>query len=133
MELDGVKVLYVDDDPDARSMGRRILADCNANVLLASSASEAINLLRGERPDVLVRDIGMPGTDGYQLIQWVRDLPPDEGGSTPAAALTAFARSEDRRRALRAGYQSHIAKPVEPEELITVVASLAGRTGRRAK
>ena len=80
-----------------------------------------------ERPDMIVSDIGMPDEDGYEFIRKVRPLRPDEGGRTPAAALTAFARAEDRTRALRAGYQTHVAKPVEPTELTAVVASLATR------
>jgi len=128
--LGGVRVLYVDDDPDARALGERILSDCDAEVTLAASASEALSLLRKERPHVLVSDIGLPGADGYELIRWVRELPPDHGGATPAAALTAFAGSEDRRKALRAGYQSHVTKPIVPDDLITVVAGLAGRSRR---
>jgi CheY-like chemotaxis protein len=83
-----------------------------------------------ERPDILVADIGMPGEDGYSLIRSIRALPPDRGGSIPAAAVTALARAEDRRRALLAGFQTHVAKPVDVVELVAVVASLAGRTGR---
>jgi hypothetical protein len=84
-----------------------------------------VRSLESWRPDVLLSDIGMPGEDGYELIRRVRELPPDRGGRTPAAALTAFARGEDRRRALRAGFQMHLAKPVEIQELAAVVASLA--------
>jgi signal transduction histidine kinase len=131
VDLNGVKVLYVDDDADARLTGERILFERDALVTLAASAREALDLLRRERPDVLISDIGMPDLDGYELIRRVRELSCEEGGETPAAAVTAFARSEDRRRALLAGYQSHLAKPVEPEELITVVASLAGRLGKK--
>ena len=123
-------VLVVDDDKDARELVRLALEECHASVVLAASASEGFELLRRHRPHVILSDIGMPGEDGYQFIQRVRALAPAEGGDTPAAALTAFARSEDRRRALIAGYQSHITKPVEPAELVTVVASLGGKTGR---
>ena len=132
IDLDGVHVLCVDDDPDSRSMCKRILAECRARVSVAASAPEALERLQADRPDVLVSDIGMPEFDGYELIRRVRELPPDRGGEIPAAALTAFARSEDRRRALRAGYQSHVAKPVEPLELVTVVASLVGKAGKRS-
>jgi PAS domain S-box-containing protein len=125
--LAGVTVLAVDDEADARDLIRRILEECGARVLLAASAAEALDLVPRERPDMIVSDIGMPGEDGYQLIREVRALPPDVGGRTPAAALTAFARAEDRTRALRAGYQTHVAKPVEPMELTAVVASLATR------
>ena len=95
----------------------------------AGSADEALDLLRRARPDVLITDIGMPGEDGYSLIKRVRQLPPAEGGDVPALALTAFARSEDRRRAMLSGFQMHIAKPVEPSELLAIVANLAKRTG----
>jgi signal transduction histidine kinase/ActR/RegA family two-component response regulator len=128
--LDGVTVLVVDDEPDARELVKRVLEECNAFVKAAASAEEALHLLRSDLPKVLVSDIGMPDVDGYEFIRRVRSLPEEEGGTVPAAALTAFARSEDRRRALLAGYQSHIGKPVEPGELIAVVAALAGRTGK---
>jgi CheY-like chemotaxis protein len=95
----------------------------------AASAAEALEAARAGGVDVLLSDIGMPGEDGYALIRAVRALPGD-AGRVPAAALTAFARSEDRRRALLAGYQIHLAKPVEAGELIAVVASLANRTER---
>lgn len=127
--LDGVKVLVVDDEPDARELVRRLVSDHSANVETAGTADEALEILQRFHPDVLVSDIGMPEKDGYELIRQVRTLAPEAGGATPAAALTAFARSEDRRRALIAGYQTHVAKPVDPAELITIIASLAGRTG----
>jgi signal transduction histidine kinase/response regulator of citrate/malate metabolism len=129
--LDGVSVLYVDDEPDSRELVRRLLADQGARVITAESAAVGRRLLASEHPDVLVADIGMPEEDGYSLIRTIRSLPSDQGGTTPAAAVTALARSEDRRRALLAGFQTHVAKPVDVLELIAVVASLAGRTGRR--
>jgi CheY-like chemotaxis protein len=125
--LAGIRVLYVDDDPDSRELAEKILGDREADVSLAMSAEEALTLLRTRRPHVLVSDIGLPGLDGYELIRRVRALPADEGGAIPAAALTAFARPEDQQKALEAGYQSHVAKPVVPEELVAVVARLAGR------
>ncbi|HYE20623.1 MAG TPA: ATP-binding protein [Tepidisphaeraceae bacterium] len=125
--LDGITVLAVDDEPDARNLIKRVLEDCGARVLLAASAAEGLEVVKRDRPDMIVSDIGMPDEDGYAFIRQVRALPPDAGGRTPAAALTAFARSEDRTRALRAGYQSHVSKPVEPTELTAVVASLAAR------
>lgn len=125
--LKGIKVLAVDDEPDARNLIHRVLTDCGAHVVLASCAQEGLELLSKERPDVIISDIGMPDEDGYHFIRKVRMLRPEEGGRTPAAALTAFARAEDRTRALRAGYQTHVAKPVEPTELTAVVASLAIR------
>ncbi len=129
--LTGVRVLIVDDEPDARDLLKRILSEFEAEVETVSSASEALPLVERAHPDVLVSDIGMPEVDGYELIRAVRLLPADDGGQTPALALTAFARSEDRQRALLAGYQAHVAKPIEPSELITTIASLAGRIGAR--
>ncbi|HEY9419795.1 MAG TPA: ATP-binding protein, partial [Thermoanaerobaculia bacterium] len=126
LSLDRVTVLAVDDEPDALAIIRHVLEECHARVLTASSVSEALELLRSERPDVLLSDIGMPEMDGYELIRRVRALAPGSGGDVPAAALTAFARSEDRTRAALAGYQTHLAKPVRPDELIAIVASLAG-------
>ena len=125
----GVRVLVVDDEPDARMLVRRLLEDCEAIVSTAESAREALERLERNPPDVLVSDIGMPGEDGYSLIRRVRALGPDRGGNTPAVALTAYARAEDRVRSVLAGFQMHVSKPVEPAELITMVASLAGRTG----
>jgi CheY-like chemotaxis protein len=125
--LQGITVLAVDDEPDARDLIRRVLEECGARVLLASSSSEALDAVTSHRPDMILSDIGMPGEDGYAFIRKVRSLGPEQGGRTPAAALTAFARAEDRTRALRAGYQTHIAKPVESTELTAVVASLAMR------
>jgi CheY-like chemotaxis protein len=131
--LTGVRVLIVDDEPDARELLKRILSEFEAEVETVSSATEALPLVERVHPDVLVSDIGMPEVDGYELIRAVRLLPADDGGQTPALALTAFARSEDRQRALLAGYQAHVAKPIEPSELITTIASLAGRIGARAE
>ncbi|MDB5288781.1 MAG: two-component hybrid sensor and regulator [Phycisphaerales bacterium] len=125
--LEGITVLAVDDEPDARNLIRRVLEDCGAKVIVAATAQEAFELVLREHPDMIVSDIGMPGEDGYELIKKVRALRPEHGGRTPAAALTAFARAEDRTRALRAGYQTHVSKPVEPTELTAVVASLAVR------
>jgi CheY-like chemotaxis protein len=93
----------------------------------AASAQEALEAIERERPDLLISDIGMPGEDGYELIRKVRALPVGRGGKIPAIALTAYARTEDRLRALRAGYQMHISKPVELAELIAVIASLIKR------
>jgi signal transduction histidine kinase/ActR/RegA family two-component response regulator len=131
-DLTGIKVLVVDDDADARNLVQRLLSDCNAHVDTAASAEEAITLLKSKLADVLLSDIGMPAMDGYEFIRIVREQIAS-GERLPAAALTAFARSEDRRRALLAGYQTHVAKPVEPSELAAVVASLAGRTGPALK
>ncbi|HYE63950.1 MAG TPA: ATP-binding protein [Pyrinomonadaceae bacterium] len=128
--LDGLRVLVVDDEADARSLVTTILEQCGAEVMTAASAFEALELLEKSRPDVLVSDIGMPEMDGYALIRKVRALPAERGGRTPAVALTAYARTEDRVRILSTGYQMHVAKPVEPTELAAAVASLAGRIGQ---
>jgi PAS domain S-box-containing protein len=127
--LRGVRVLVVDDEPDARELLRVVLEQSGAAVSLAKSTKEALDMFRDSKPDVLVSDIGMPVADGYELIRQIRSLTHEEGGSVPAAALTAYATAEDRLKGLTAGYQIHVAKPVEPMELIAVVASLAGRTG----
>lgn len=128
--LDGLRILVVDDAPDARELLTAVLEQRNAVVLTAASAAEAIEEIVRHRPDVLVSDIGMPNEDGYSLIARVRALSPEDGARTPAVALTAFARGEDRARALRAGFDMHIPKPVEPNELVIVVAGLAGRRQR---
>jgi PAS domain S-box-containing protein len=128
IELGGLAVMVVDDDADARAMVRRVLEDCNSRVLSAASPEEALALLQNERPDVLVSDIGMPGVDGYDFMRQVRKLGAAGGGDIPAVALTAFARPEDRVKALDAGYQAYLCKPVDPSELAAAVASVAGRT-----
>jgi PAS domain S-box-containing protein len=128
--LDGLKVLVVDDEADTRELLRVVLGRCGAEVTTAGSAEEALDLLKVNRPDVLVSDIGMPGTDGYELIRQVRALSLEGGGKIPAVALTAYARAEDRLQVLRAGYQMHVAKPVELSELVAIVANLAGWNGR---
>ena len=125
--LDGLRVLIVDDEADAREFVTMILERRAADVTAVASAKEAVEMLERWKPDVLIADIGMPDEDGYALIGKVRSLPADEGGQTPAMALTAYARTEDRRRILMSGYQMHLAKPVEPIELMVAVASLAGR------
>ncbi len=124
-QIEGLKVLVVDDEPDARALVKRVLEECRALVIVAASAAEAFERLVAERPDVLVSDVGMPEEDGFSLIRRVRALGPEQGGDTPAVALTAYARAEDRMNAVAAGFQHHVAKPVEPGELITMVASLA--------
>ncbi|HEU0199074.1 MAG TPA: ATP-binding protein [Burkholderiaceae bacterium] len=132
VRLDGVRVLVVDDEPDARQLIKQVLLQSRAEVVTAASAAEALRLVRVERPDIVVSDIGMPEKDGYQFMREMRGLPIGEGGGIPAIALTAFARSEDRTRAMMAGYQVHIAKPIEPAELLATVASLAAQSGKRA-
>ena len=123
-ELAGLRILVVDDDADARSLARRVLEDRGAGVRTAASAAEALSALEGrELPDVLVSDIGMPDQDGYDLIRQLRCLP-GRASHIPAVALTALARAEDRSRALQAGYQRHISKPVDPTALVSLIADL---------
>ena len=125
--LMGVRLLVVDDDPGARELICGMLEGFGAQVSTAESGQAALSLLFAQRPDVLIADLGMPGMDGFTLIEQVRGLEPDFGGQTPAVAVTAYASPQDRLRALQAGYQNHVAKPVEAEELAIVIASLAGR------
>ena len=122
--LDGITVLVVDDEEDAREAMAVLLGQAGARVLSASGAAEAIDTLDRERPDVLLSDIAMPGEDGYALIRRVRSRSGETGGRIPAAALTAYATLEDRAKAIRAGYDEHIPKPVDPTRLIGAVALL---------
>lgn len=126
--LQGLRVLLVDDEPEARQIISTVIKRMGAEVKACESAGEALATLVEWRPDVLMSDIGMPEEDGYSLIGKVRSLPRDQGGATPAAALTAYARDEDRKKALDAGYQMHIAKPVSSSQLVTLIARLVGRT-----
>jgi CheY-like chemotaxis protein len=122
--LDGLRVLVVDDEEDARDLLATVLGNAGADVITAASAAEVLPLIERERPDVLISDVEMPGEDGYSLIRRVRALPGERGGDTPAVALTAYAAAEDMLRALRAGFQLHIAKPVSPRDLVAVAAGL---------
>ncbi len=126
--LDGVRVLVVDDEVDTRDFLVTVLQESQAEVQAVASVREALEAITNWKPDVLVSDIGMPQEDGYSLIRKLRSRSPEQGGKIPAAALTAYARAEDRRRAIQAGFQLHMPKPVDPCELVTVVASLVGRT-----
>jgi CheY-like chemotaxis protein len=123
--LRGIRILAVDDEADARELLREVLAGRGAEVSVASSAGEALDLLVKERPHVVIADLAMPGEDGYTFMNHVRALPPNAGGIAPALALTAFASAEDRSKAIRAGFQMHVAKPVNPAELVSVVRNLA--------
>jgi signal transduction histidine kinase len=125
--LEGLRVLVVDDEPDARELLTVTLSQAGAQVTAAASCAEAIKTLVQSKHDVLISDIGMPDQDGYALIRKVRLLDPVQGGRIPAVALTAYAGNEDRARAFSEGFQRHVAKPVEPAELTEVVANLAGR------
>jgi PAS domain S-box-containing protein len=126
-ELEGLHVLVVDDEDDGRTLVSAVLESCGAKVTAANSVAAGLKAVRALLPDVLLSDLGMPGEDGYSLIKQVRALPAEQGGLIPAAALTAYARVEDRMRVLRAGFQIHLPKPIEPAELIAVVANLSGR------
>ena len=131
-------MLIVDDEPDARDILSRIVRRAGREVATAGSTQEGAGRCCGrDRPDLLVSDIAMPDEDGYALIRQVRSPAADTGGADAAVALTAYARDEDRRRALAAGFQAHLAKPVEPTELLTVLSELAstspGRTTTRLK
>ena len=126
--LAGVRLLVVEDEPDTLTMLSLGLSMHGAEVATARSAAEGLTAFARTRPDVLISDIGLPETDGYDLIRQVRALPAEQGGRTPAVALTAYARTEDRLKALAAGYQMHVPKPVELTELVAVVADLAGRS-----
>jgi CheY-like chemotaxis protein/nitrogen-specific signal transduction histidine kinase len=128
MFLAGLQVLLVDDEPDARELFVIMLGRYGAEVKAVASAEDALEYLQNASPDVLIADIGMQGVDGYGLIRMVRALSKEKGGGIPALALTAYARPEDRRRALNAGYHAHLAKPVDKAELAEAVASLAGRS-----
>jgi CheY-like chemotaxis protein len=123
--LDGVRVLVVDDAPAVRDVVTHILSQDGAKVTAVGSAEEALAALQGERPDVLLSDLAMPGKGGYWLIGQVRALPPERGGVTPAAALTAFSGPEHRASVLRAGFQLHVEKPIGLDALVEVVATLA--------
>jgi CheY-like chemotaxis protein len=130
-----VKILVVEDERDAREFVGRLFEECGASVITASSALEALVILRETPPEILVCDIGLPGMDGYDLIRQVRAGAHAETRSLPAIAVTAFARPEDRERAQAAGFQAHLAKPVEPSELMATVASLlaqGAKNGRHA-
>jgi CheY-like chemotaxis protein len=123
--LDGVRVLIVDDHADARYAMCAMLKLDGATVTAVASAREAFDTLQHERPDVLVSDLSMPEEDGYWLIANVRALSASSGGATPAAAVTGHNTAEDRARVLRAGFQFHVPKPVDPNQLVGIVAVLA--------
>ena len=126
--LDQLRILVVDDEADTRDLLKQGLEYCGAHVKVAGSAGEAIDALMVEVPDILISDIGMPGSDGYDLIRQVRGLPAARGGKVAAIALTAYTRIEDRLQALRAGYDMHVPKPVELAELVAVAASVVRRS-----
>jgi CheY-like chemotaxis protein len=125
--LRGARVIVADDEQDSRAFVAEILVEHSAVVRAYASATEALDELAAWRPDVLVSDIGMPERDGYWLIERVRALPQDRGGATPALALTAYTDGADRERALACGYQLHVAKPLDVNDLVAAVVALVGR------
>ena len=131
--LPGVKILVIDDEEDSRGLIHEVLTRYEAEVLCAASAAEALEILKSHTPDLIVSDIGMPEKDGYQLIREVRNLGADRGGNIPAVALTAFARPEDKMKAMMAGYQTHLPKPVEAHELIATIRTLTRWMHKPAK
>jgi len=125
--LQDIRVLAVDDEADALTLVSEVLQAAGARVSTASSVDDALKILETEQLDVLVADLGMPHIDGFQFIDRVRRHRKGRVRAVPAAALTAYARSEDRMKALAAGFQIHLAKPIDPAELVTTIASLAKR------
>jgi CheY-like chemotaxis protein len=127
VRLDGLRILVVDDEADCRRLVGKVLAEVGASIMTAGSVQEAMAALKIEPPDILVSDLGIPDEDGFDLIRQIRDA-----GYTaqqlPAVALTAFANKDHANRALLCGFQIHIRKPVDADDLITIVADLAGRT-----
>jgi CheY-like chemotaxis protein/anti-sigma regulatory factor (Ser/Thr protein kinase) len=128
LNLNGLRVLVVDDEPDARAMVKRLLEDRGVITTVADSVQQALLAIATDPPDVVISDIGMPGEDGFALIRQLRSM--KTAGAVPAVALTAFARTEDRVRVMRAGFQSHVVKPVDAAELLTVIGVLARRIGQ---
>lgn len=126
-DLKGIKIMVVDDETDAIELVKKIMESRGATVKTCTSGQECLECVPDFKPDVIIMDIGMPDMDGFILIGKVRALSAEWGGRTPAVALTAFARSEDRRQAMLAGFDVHVAKPVEPGELVAVVSRLAHR------
>jgi CheY-like chemotaxis protein len=126
LSLADLHVVVVDDDPDTREVLTAILGKSGATVTAADSSSRALGLVAQRPPDVIIADIGMPGEDGYTFIQQLRKRPPEQGALVPAIALTAYARVEDRARALAAGYQLHVPKPFVPRTIVAAVSQLAG-------
>jgi CheY-like chemotaxis protein len=126
-KLEGISVVAIDDDPEARKLLKELLTHCRAIATIVESAGEALRAVEQLHPDVFLCDIEMPGTDGYDLLRRLRSLGPERGGDTPAAALTAHDGPEDRQRALETGFQLHVAKPVNPAELAAAVECLAHR------
>jgi CheY-like chemotaxis protein len=129
-DIKGLRILVVDDEPDARDILTHVLQAYGMETESAASAFEALTKVENFRPDVIVSDLGMPEADGYWLMTQVRGLPPEQGGETPAIALTAYASAEDRARALSCGYHLHLPKPAEANALAKAIAVATGRAGK---
>jgi CheY-like chemotaxis protein len=123
--LDALRILVVDDSTDGRTLTSLVLTQAGASVDAVASVREALQILEGKRPDVLVSDIGLPEEDGFGLIRQIRQREAEHGGFLPAIALTGYARAEDRARSLAAGFQAHVPKPVDPAELTAAIAAIA--------
>ena len=124
VNLAGLKVLVVDDDPDSRDLVAFLLQEYGVEVIVVASAIEVLKTLTSTKPDILLCDIGMPDMDGYMLIRQIRSMSPEQGGQIPAIALTAYAGESNQQQALKAGFQWHLAKPVEPMDVISVIIAL---------
>ncbi|MFB2837401.1 response regulator [Floridanema evergladense] len=124
VNLSGLKVLVVDDDPDSRDLVAFLLKEYGMEVIVVASALEVLKTIESTQPDILLCDIGMPDMDGYMLINQIRSLSPEQGGQIPAIALTAYAGESNQQQALKAGFQWHLAKPVEPMDVIAVIVEL---------
>jgi CheY-like chemotaxis protein len=122
--LKHLRILVVEDDADTQELLKTVLQRHGAAVAIVSSGTDAVSEIESGKPDVIISDIGMAGENGYELIRKIRSMDPDNGGRIPAIALTAYAGATDRRRALLAGFQTHLAKPVEPDDLLAVILSL---------
>lgn len=127
LDLTGIRVLIIDDDPDSRELVLMVIAQAGAEAITVASATEFLNVLESFQPDVVVSDIGMQEVDGYTLLRQVRSLSPEQGGQVPAIALTAYAGEIDRQQAIAAGFQKHIVKPIEPDKLVVAIVSLLNR------
>jgi CheY-like chemotaxis protein len=123
-KLKNRRILIVEDDSDTQALLRTMLERHGADVVTVNSSAAGLTEVQRRKPDVIISDIGMTGENGYEFIKRIRSLPQDEGGHIPAIALTAYAAPSDRRKALLAGFQTHLAKPIEPAELLAVISSL---------
>jgi CheY-like chemotaxis protein len=130
VDLTGLQVLIVDDDPDALTLMREVLETAGATVINADSGRAALRVLDAQTPHAIVSDLGMPGMDGFELLAELRRSPVESRRRIPAAAVTAYARSEDRARSLTSGFQIHLSKPIDPRELVAAVGALASRVDR---